>query len=727
MRIHTKLFLLLLMISVLPLVALSLRSQRATENLGQTIADRGREAVWGQIELQLQQAIGFSSDILSAEQRQVEDVLRLQAREAAVRLAAPPPDGEQPVYFDRSFDSPDTWPPGTELALDHVMVSPSREVKAVPVSRQHQAFYISPATPQPDAIPAALKSDMQRLSGLDDVYRTLSEANPNLFYWQYVSLQNGVHSVYPGHGGYPEGFDPRTRAWYEAAVKAKAPTWGPPRLDASTRRLLLTASMPIMRDDGQLVGVTGIDVDILARLTAIQARVRLGPNAASYIVRLADPDGNPISNDTKAGDVKLHVVAASTYNDTGASWDAAVDEPLLDTGTATGLTEMIGDLRAGRGGLRTMPHNANDAIWVYGPLPRLGAALLYVMPAEDVAAIADASQGSVLGATMEQVRLAGLASIVLIGVVAFVSAFAARSVTRPLRDLAAAAQDLARGQLDTRAVVASRDEVGELAAAFNAMVPELQSHIKTKEGLALAHEVQQKLLPSAPPMLTGYDIAGMCLYSEDVGGDYYDFLDLVDYDSGEHRVGVIVGDVAGHGVVAALTMTSVRALLRSYASGGQQILPVMRAVNHHLTADASGGRFITLVYLVIDPDLQPRRMRWISAGHGPLIFYDADAHRFGELAVADIPLGVQGDWAFHETERSEWPQKGVLVIGTDGIWETQNAEGRAFGKEGFLAVIRATAALSAKEICAAVEERLREFSGGIPQKDDVTLVVVKFV
>ena len=97
-----------------------------------------------QIELQLQQAIGFSSDILSAEQRQVEDVLRLQAREAEVRLAAPPPPGEPPIFFDRDFESSNTWPPGTELALDRVMVSSSREVKAVPVSRQHQAFCTRP-------------------------------------------------------------------------------------------------------------------------------------------------------------------------------------------------------------------------------------------------------------------------------------------------------------------------------------------------------------------------------------------------------------------------------------------------------------------------------------------------------------------------------------------------------------------------------------------------------
>ena len=214
-----------------------------------------------------------------------------------------------------------------------------------------------------------------------------------------------------------------------------------------------------------------------------------------------------------------------------------------------------------------------------------------------------------------------------------------------------------------------------MAAAFNAMGPDLQHHIKVKEGLVLAREVQQKLLPASPPRVPGYEIAGLSIYSEDIGGDYYDFLDMSD-SVGRRRVGVVVGDVAGHGVVAALTMTAVRVLLRSYAGDGAHLLPAMDAVNQHLVADAAGGRFVTLAYLVIDPVARPRQLRWISAGHGPILFYDGDADTFEELEVHDIPLGVERTWTFHEAVRNNWPERGMLLIGTDGIWETTNANRR---------------------------------------------------
>ena len=125
---------------------------------------------------------------------------------------------------------------------------------------------------------------------------------------------------------------------------------------------------------------------------------------------------------------------------------------------------------------------------------------------------------------------------------------------------------------------------------FNAMVPELRNHIQVKESMTLAREVQQKLLPEAAPQVNGFDIAGRSVYHDAVGGDYYDFIPVRTED-GRERLGIVVGDVSGHGVVAALTMTSVRALLRSFAEEEDAALtPVMRAVNRHVAADAAAGR-----------------------------------------------------------------------------------------------------------------------------------------
>src|SRR5262245_454012 len=117
MRIHTKLLLLLLVIALLPLIVLSVRSQRASEKLAVAIADEGRAIVGGAIENHLQQSIDYASDILSAQQRQVELALRTQAAVIERRLQAPVPTEDTPLYSHRAFDDAAAWPPGTELAL----------------------------------------------------------------------------------------------------------------------------------------------------------------------------------------------------------------------------------------------------------------------------------------------------------------------------------------------------------------------------------------------------------------------------------------------------------------------------------------------------------------------------------------------------------------------------------------------------------------------------------
>jgi sigma-B regulation protein RsbU (phosphoserine phosphatase) len=725
MRIHTKLLLLLLLIALLPLAVLSIRGQRATEAFGLAIADQGRAVVNDEIETRVQQTVAYASAIISAQQRHVETAVRLQKAEVERRLAGPEPTGEVPLYFASDFANAGTWPPGTELALDHVRPDGNGHMNAIPISRLHQSFYLAGGQNMAE-LPPQQQAEARRLSSMEDVYRTASQAEPGLYYWQFSTLEDGLHSVFPGHGDYPETFDPRKRGWYQGALHGTGVTWTPPMVDVSTRRLLMNAAIPLQNAAGEVIGVTGIDMDILSRLAAIQADLGLGGGASGYIVRIADHDGRVPAKNVDPETLTVRMLA-SADTAKGTAWDAEIDQPILLMGEDAVAQDMIRDVLAGRAGLRHIPRDGGvDTIWVYGPIPGLSAALLYVVPARDVSAMADRARESIWNVTTQQLHLALIASLGLMMVVAAIALLAARTVSQPLRHLAEVARGVAGGRLDLRAEVESTDEVGELAVAFNAMVPELRSHIKTKEGLALAHEVQQKLLPVAAPVLDGYNIAGLSIYSEDVGGDYYDFLEMTD-PYGNRRMGLVVGDVTGHGVAAAMTMTTVRVLLRSYAGNGEYLLPAIRAVNHHLVEDASGGRFVTLLYLVIDPTGDTRQMRWISAGQGPILFYDADAQRFEELEVNDIPLGVEMDWTFHETVRTEWPKNGLLAVGTDGIWETVNADGESFGKERFTAAIAESAHLSAQDICHAVANRLSEFRGEVPQRDDVTLVVVKFV
>ena len=720
MRIQTKLTILLLVIAVVPLIVLNWRAERATENLGEAIIDRGRNAVIQEIEKQLTQAVAYSSDLLTAQQRQVEFALQLQSAAASRLLSAPPSEnGQTRIYMATDFDDPRTHPPDTELTLDHAIVSPEGDLEAIPVSRGHQAFLLAPGVTR-----ESVQESIQKLAPLSKTYRETSQMNEGLFFWQYVSLKEGLHSVYPGHGGFPEGYDPRTRYWYQSAMGADDFVWTRSILDASTRRFLVTAAIPVYGADGARLGIAGGDIDILGVLEDVHRRVDVVTGTESFIVAVTDKDGEPYVTNFSTGSPEVRVVATSTYQDTGMAWDTVPEIQHLLSGDTPETKQTISDLVMGRDGVRQMPHNGRESLWVYGRLLQANSALLYIVPVDEIETIAEQAQSVVSDAVMEQVRLAGIALTTLIVVVALLAMLAARSVTSPLRALAMTAKGLAEGNLEARAPVKSSDEVGELANTFNAMIPQLRSHISVMESLTLAREVQQKLLPTSKITLPEVEVAGRCVYSEDVGGDYYDFIHFDD-DPNSERAGIVVGDVAGHGIVAALTMTSVRALLRSHAGNGRDLCVAMNAVNSHLVADSTGGRFVTLAYVVVDS--RERTIRWVSAGHGPILLYDPTQKEFEELEVKDIPLGVNETWSYNECKRENWPSSGLLIMGTDGVWETGNAEGREFGKSGLMEVIRAVSHLPAEEICNKIIETLERFADGTPQRDDVTLVVVKFL
>jgi sigma-B regulation protein RsbU (phosphoserine phosphatase) len=307
--------------------------------------------------------------------------------------------------------------------------------------------------------------------------------------------------------------------------------------------------------------------------------------------------------------------------------------------------------------------------------------------------------------------------------VVFFTLRGSRAVTRPVRRLADAAERIAGGDLDAVVNVETNDELGHLSRTFNDMVPKLKDRLQLRESMSLAMEVQQSLLPSAPPQVDGLDVAGESIYCDETGGDYYDFLDVSPL--GATRLAVAVGDVTGHGIAAALLMTAGRALLRSNAERVDSIAELLGAINKHLTADTPAGRFMTMFCAVIDS--KQRHMRWASAGHdSPLIYLPAsgDIHEFDD---GGIPLGIEAEWRYEEFDYRGLEPGTVIVIGTDGVWESANAQGELYGKERLRELIRLHAADSAEVISDAITRSIAEFRGSEPQRDDVTLVVVKLV
>ncbi len=243
-----------------------------------------------------------------------------------------------------------------------------------------------------------------------------------------------------------------------------------------------------------------------------------------------------------------------------------------------------------------------------------------------------------------------------------------------------------------------------------------------KKALALAAEVQKSLLPQYGVDLPGLDVAGRNVSCEEIGGDYFDFLDQKDYPNAP--LSIVVGDIAGHGVDAALLMTSARAFLRMRAAQSGHISEIITEMNRHLTSDIlDSGRFMTLFYLAIDPD--NRQLQWVRAGHDPAIIYDPAKNTFEELTGAGIALGVREDFRYEENVKAGVSDGQIIALGTDGIWEAINRDGQMFGKQRFRDIIRHHARENATNILSAVYDELDDFTRGLKSADDITLVVAK--
>jgi sigma-B regulation protein RsbU (phosphoserine phosphatase) len=181
----------------------------------------------------------------------------------------------------------------------------------------------------------------------------------------------------------------------------------------------------------------------------------------------------------------------------------------------------------------------------------------------------------------------------------------------------------------------------------------------------------------------------------------------------------------GHGVAAALVMAGVRAVLRDRAVAAGDLAELMGRLNRLISADHGGDRFMTMHLSAIDA--KTGTMRWVSAGHDPVIVYDPAGGSFTEVGEGDLPLGVMDETQYQEQSTGPFTPGQILFIGTDGVWEMPDVKGNHFGKERLREAIRESAGRSADEIAKTVRDRLSDFRGDARSVDDVTFVIVKIL
>jgi len=258
------------------------------------------------------------------------------------------------------------------------------------------------------------------------------------------------------------------------------------------------------------------------------------------------------------------------------------------------------------------------------------------------------------------------------------------------------------------------------AAALAVEKALLHRHLLEKEQLELqiriAREVQLGLLPQAAPSVPGHALAGLCLPSLELGGDYFDYLPFAD-----GRVGLAIADVAGKGVPAALIMATFRALLRAEARPERSLAATMSRVNLLLRGSAAPRAFVTCSYAVLDPGSGV--LGYSNCGHPPPLHVRADG-RIEELANCGPVLGVFPDAEFEERHVELAVGERVLFY-TDGLVEARNPAGEEFGLERLKREVAARRAAPPERLDRELVDRVRSWVGSERLADDLTLLSIE--
>jgi phosphoserine phosphatase RsbU/P len=707
MTIRWKLFLVLLVFSLVPLGVLTLIGQRGTSRMGSAISEDVGQNLTRIADGVLKLSAEKSGEILARNAKAVAVALMWLAREAEFALAAGASETSK-IYFSHDFDDPQTAPSDFGFHPDYRRRSADGRLVPFGVSFTHPVFLLAPGVSS-----TQVRGDAARLSGLTGAFHEIARGLGKTMHWAYICLEDGLHVSYPGHGGYPEGYDPRTRAWYQAATGDVA--WTPPMVDATTGQVVMTASKRVHRPDGTVAGVAAMDV-LIKELLQIEKLATIWTTAMrSFLVMPA------INPQTEHSD--LLIVVQKSYQDVADSWEKPIRTEWLTSEDSGSLAHLLQEVELGRSGYVEMAYEGAASIWAYAPIDHK-THFVIIVPKMVIDRMADKSAGIVKKYTREELLVTAVAALLAVVVVTLAAFVGSRGITRPIRLLASTAQRLSAGDFSARIDLRTGDERDQVIDAFNEMVPKLDDHMRLQESLRLATEVQQNLLPEKDPSVPGFDISGISLYCDETGGDYYDFLKIHEETPG--RAGIVVGDVSGHGIHSALLMASARASLRQRVSLPGSLSEIVADVNRQFCLDVrESGAFMTLFYLAVDSTR--RSLRWVQAGHDPAIFFDPDTGTFEELSGKGSSLGFDEDLVFEEKEKKGLQRGQVVFIGTDGIWETIDAQGRMFGKERLHDLIRRHHGLSARQMVQTVIGALQEFRQELKPADDITLVVVKIV
>jgi serine phosphatase RsbU (regulator of sigma subunit) len=311
----------------------------------------------------------------------------------------------------------------------------------------------------------------------------------------------------------------------------------------------------------------------------------------------------------------------------------------------------------------------------------------------------------------------GVIALALIGIVPL-----SRRMTRNLTTLTDGVQRIAQGDFSARVPVRSRDEFGALAGAFNQMAQDVEHRQQlvvererlTRE-LELCRRIQTEMLPHAPLRLGATEVKGISIPAREVGGDFFNYFELPSGD-----LAVLVGDVSGKGISAALLMANIQATLRARLPLEPDLARLTTAIDKDIEEATPPGVYATLFLAIVHP--HAKTLRYVNAGHHPQFLIRGDG--IVPLSSAGMPVGLFAGHGYVE-RTIQLADEDVLFFYTDGLVEVENEAGEMFGSERLELLLRKYSGEGVDVLLERTEQGVRAFRGAAEPFDDLTLMALR--
>jgi sigma-B regulation protein RsbU (phosphoserine phosphatase) len=557
-----------------------------------------------------------------------------------------------------------------------------------------------------------VREEFQIVKSAADLFYSATESDPNGGMYYYAS-ESGFVIYGTGLGGFvSDDLDLRERTWYTGAVQNRGVCWVPIYTDARTGDLTVTCSVPVTDGDGRILGVTACDI-------------------------LAEP----LINTVMAGDSEV-IDYTFLLDDSGEEFIGSTSGKTLadyvpDQNRRDALTRKMREST-----VRAALYNEDNIMAGYALIPttnwKVGVLIDYqkiITPArriEDSTRNSDAVFRRYLDGRISTAILISLVvAALLLLLTLFVSKRVAASITKPLALLADGAGNISEGNLEYRFEIKSGDEIEALADTFNAMTRKLRDYIEnlskiTAENeristeLTIATQIQADMLPNIFPPFPDrdeFEIFADMRPAKEVGGDFYDFF-LIDDD----RLCIVIADVSGKGVPAALFMVIAKTLIGNHARAKEAPEDVFRKVNDQLCEGNKTAMFVTAWMGILE--IGTGRMTYVNAGHNPPLLKKAGGSYAYLKTTADFVLGGLEGSVYRQLEMRL--EKGdMLFLYTDGVTETNDPADELYGEARLQNTLNASLDLKPTALLRKVNADVDAFANGAPQFDDVTMLALR--